>query len=145
MKITVNQSLEFTENEIIINCSTMDDRLHHLFKIIKQYSFCLNGYKDGEIYQVPLESIFYVDAVDGKTFLYSKQSVLESKENLISLEEKLFNTPFVRIGKNCILNCSHLRSVKPIVNHRLQATLNNGEKLIISRNYIENLKEKLKK
>ena len=45
---------------------------------------------------------------------------------------------------NCLVNTSFLQSVRPLYNHRLEATLQNGEKLVITRNYIEPLKEKLK-
>jgi DNA-binding LytR/AlgR family response regulator len=145
MRITVNQSHSYEETEIIVNCQILDRRLQNLLDTITQYSFSLDGYKENELYQVPAESIYYIDSVDGKTFLYHKEEVFRSRESLTALEYQLHNTPFVRIGKNCILNSSYLKSVKPIVNHRLQATLTNGEKLIISRNYIDALKEKLKK
>ncbi|HEX3021673.1 MAG TPA: LytTR family DNA-binding domain-containing protein [Lachnospiraceae bacterium] len=144
MKITVNQSLSIVENEIIVNCSMVDKRLQQLIDHIRQYTFTLQGLADDEIYQVPLESLLYIDSTDGKTFLYCSKKVYESKESLTSIEQQLLHTPFVRISKNCIMNTTHLRSVKTLVNHRLEATLMNGEKLIISRNYIEPLKEKLK-
>ncbi|HEX3077224.1 MAG TPA: LytTR family DNA-binding domain-containing protein [Lachnospiraceae bacterium] len=144
MKITVNQSLSITENEIIVNCSMVDKRLQQLIDHIRQYTFILQGTANEEIYQVPLESLLYIDSTDGKTFLYCSKKVYESKESLTSIEQQLLHTPFVRISKNCIMNTTHLRSVKTLVNHRLEATLINGEKLIISRNYIEPLKEKLK-
>lgn len=145
LKLTINQSLDIKENEIIVNCSTIDSRLQHLLQYIRQYSFSLTGVENNEIYQVPIEKILFIDSTDGKSFLYSTKKVYEIKETLSSLEQMLVSTPFVRISKNCILNTTYLKSVRPIVNHRMEATLKNGEKLIISRNYIENLKEKIKK
>lgn len=145
MKITVNQNYLYDETEIIINCQVLDRRLQNLLNTISQYSFVLEGHKDNELYQLPLDKIYYIDSVDGRTFIYHEDEVYRSKESLATLEVQLHNTPFVRIGKNCILNTSYLKSVKPIVNHRLLATLTNGENLIISRNYIDALKEKLKK
>ena len=52
--------------------------------------------------------------------------------------------PLPGISKSCLVNTSFLQSVRPLYNHRLEATLQNGEKLVITRNYIEPLKEKLK-
>ena len=95
------------------------------------------------MYSIALEDIYYIDCVDGKTFLYSQEQVYESKERLNTLEEKLGSTSFTRISKNCILNCMYLKSVSPLWNHRMEATLASGEKLVITRNYIGSLKEKL--
>ena len=56
------------------------------------------------------------------------------------LEEKLLHTSFIRISKNCIINIDYLKSVRPLYNHRLEAFLVNGETQIVTRNYIEVLK-----
>jgi DNA-binding LytR/AlgR family response regulator len=144
LKLTVNQSLSISENEIIINCSLVDKRIQHLIDYIRQYTFTLEGFINNEIFQVPLESILYIDTIDAKTFLYSMKKVYESRESLVSFVQKLVYTPFIRISKNCIVNTTCLRSVRPLPNHRMEATLINGEKLVISRTYIESLKEKLK-
>lgn len=143
MKVTVKQDMAYTEDEIIINCSYLDDRLKQLIEMIRQYSFSIVLYKGNESYHIPLESIFYFDSADGKTFAYTKDRIYEAKESLSELESKLSTTPFVRISKNCIVNSSCLLKVKPMVNHRLEATLKNNEKVIVSRNYIQLLKEKL--
>jgi DNA-binding LytR/AlgR family response regulator len=145
LKLTINQSLDYTENEIIINCSVIDNRLQRLIDYIRQYSFSLKGSAEGQNYNIPLESILYIDSVDGKTFLYCREKVYESKETLTSLERFLYNTPFVRISKNCIMNINALKSVRILMNHRMEANLINGEKLIITRNYMENVKRKLER
>lgn len=143
MKLTINQSLDVKEAEIIINCSVMDDRMKRLVDYIRQFSFSLKGINNNEIYNIPLENILYIDSVDGKTFLYCKNTVYECKETLASLEQTLMYSPFVRISKNCILNTSALKSVRSTLNHKMEATLFNGEKLVVNRNYIDLLKRKL--
>jgi DNA-binding LytR/AlgR family response regulator len=143
LKLTVNQSLDMKETEVIINCSVMDIRLKNLIDYIRQYSFSLRGISDGESYNIALESILYIDSVDGKTFLYCISKVYESKDTLIYLENTLKNSYFVRISKNCIINLYALKSVRSFINHRMEVTLKNDEKLIVSRNYIDNFKKKL--
>ncbi|MBP3911216.1 MAG: LytTR family transcriptional regulator DNA-binding domain-containing protein [Niameybacter sp.] len=143
MKLTINQSLNQGETEVIINCNVIDARLQHLIDYIRQHSFSLEGRIGDRVYSIALEDIYYMDCVDGKTFLYSQEQVYESKERLNTLEEKLGRTSFTRISKNCILNCMYLKSVSPLWNHRMEATLTSGEKLVITRNYIGSLKEKL--
>ena len=91
-----------------------------------------------------VESIYYMDSTDGKTFLYQKAQVYQCRETLTALEEKLCQTTFVRISKNCIINTAFLQHVEPHFNHRLKAVLKNGEQLIITRNYIDTLRRKLR-
>lgn len=145
MKLTLQQGLDIPETEIIIRCSTVDERLAKLIDSIRQYSFSLEGKYEGASYLVPLEKILYIDSVDGRSFFYTAHQVYETKETLAALESKLINTSFFRISKNCILNLSNLKCVSPLWNHRMEATLKSGEKLIITRNYISALKDKLSK
>ncbi len=143
MKLTLYEGLPVQETEIDIRCRSVDGRLSHLIDHIRQYSFTLEGKIGERSHYLPLEEICYIDSADGRTFLYSGNQVYESRETLAGLESRLAGTPFTRISKNCILNTSWLKSVSPLWNHRLEALLKTGEKLIVSRNYIPKLKQKL--
>lgn len=144
MKLTIHHDRELTETEIIINCSGVDPRINELIRYIRQYSFSLS-LMDSEkrFHQIPLEQVYYIESVDGKTYVYDEKDVYQSKETLQALEDSLVHTPFVRISKSCLLNTTCLKYVKPIVNHRLEGTLKNNEKVIIARTYILALQEKL--
>ncbi|MDE6740492.1 MAG: LytTR family transcriptional regulator DNA-binding domain-containing protein [Lachnospiraceae bacterium] len=144
MKLTIHQELGIPETEIIINCAHMDARIHHLIAMIRQHSFSLTAYQEEKEFQLPLEQIYFIDSVDGKTFLYLEKEVYFCRSTLAVLEEKLVHTSFIRISKNCIINTNFLKSVRPLYNHRLEASLENGETLVVARNYIEALKNKLK-
>lgn len=144
MKLSILQDLNIPETEIIIKCSHVDARLQQLIDQIRQHSFSLTGYQEDREFQLPLEQIYFIESVDGKTFLYLEKEVYSCRETLAFLEEKLVHTSFVRISKSCILNTGFLQSVRPLFNHRLEAALQNGETLIITRSYIETLKNKLK-
>lgn len=144
MKLTIHQELGISETEIIINCAYVDTRLQHLIELIRQHSFSLVGYREEKEFQLPLEQIYFIDSVDGKTFLYLEKEVYSCRDTLAVLEKKLNHTSFVRVSKNCIINTDFLQSVRPLYNHRLEAFLESGETLIVTRNYIEVLKNKLK-
>ncbi len=145
MKLSIHQDERIQETEIIINCAYMDKRLQKLTDYIRQYSFSLEGESEGKLYQLPIEEIYYIESVDSKTFLYDHERTYSSRQTLTILEEKLKNMTFVRISKSCLLNVSYLKCVAPYANHRLKAELRSGEQLIISRNYVEALKNKLRK
>lgn len=145
MKLSIHQDKQFTETEVIINCAYVDKRLQKLTDYIRQYSFSLECESDGNQYQLPIEDIYYIESVDSKTFLYDHERTYSSRQTLTTLEEQLKNMTFVRISKSCLLNVSYLKCVVPYANHRLKAELKNGEQLIISRSYVETLKNKLRK
>ncbi|MBD5506370.1 MAG: LytTR family transcriptional regulator [Lachnospiraceae bacterium] len=144
MKLTIHQDLDIPETEIIINCAHMDLRIQRLIALIRQHSFSITAYQEEKEFQLPLEQIYFIDSVDGKTFLYLEKEVYSCRNTLAVLEEKLVHTSFIRISKNCIINTNFLKSVRPMYNHRLEALLENGETLVVTRNYIEALKNKLK-
>lgn len=144
LKLTIHKDPNASETEIAITCPKVDERLEQLIKYIKQYAYTFRAKIDGEMCLITAEKIYYIDSVDSKTFLYSAQNVYISSESLSELENKLVDSTFIRISKNCILNISYLESVHPLWNHRLEALLLSGEKLIVTRHYIENLKEKIK-
>lgn len=142
MKLTIEQELSRQEPEIIIRCGLMDQRLKRLVEQIKLFSFSVPGKKDGVSRQVPLEEIFYFESVDNKTFLYLEHEVLGCELKLYELEERLRGTTFVRISKNSILNASAVAGVRAQVNGRLEAVLKNKEKLIVSKHYVPDFREK---
>lgn len=143
MKLLIEEGALVTETEVEIRCQFIDQRLQTLIQHIRQYSFSLECFKEQSTCYIPSEKIYYIESVDGKSFVYCQKSVYNNKDTLAALEARLLNTTFVRISKSCILNTSCLKSVSPLWNHRLEAVLKNGEKLIVSRNYIQALKQTL--
>lgn len=140
LKLLVEQSLNCKETEIKITCGLMDERLKRLIEQIRLFSFSVTAEKDGVTLPIALEDIYYFDSVDNKTFLYVKRDVYRSDNKLYELEAKLVDTPFIRISKNCILNTAVVTSVRAQFSGRLEATLKNDEKVIISKHYIKSFR-----
>lgn len=143
MKLTIEQSLDNDEIEITIKCGVMDERLRKLIEGLRQYSFSLQCKKDSEVYSIPLEEIYYIESTDKKTFVYCKSEVYETTNSLSDLGEKFNTANFIRVNKSCILNLSYVLKVNPLWNHRLEAILKNDEKIIITRHYIPDFKNKI--
>ena len=144
MKLTINPGSNKEEPEIFINCSYVDKTLKKIIDYITQFTFTVEGENSGKMYQLPIDKIFYIESVDGRTYLYDKTNSYLCKKSLQALEKALENTPFARASKTCLLNTFYLRCVETYPNHRLKAELGNGEQIIISRNYIDNLYKKIK-
>lgn len=142
MKLLIEQSLDVKETEIKITCGIMDERLNRLIEQIKLYSFSIIAQKDGVTIPVPLEIIYYFEAVDNQVFLYTSSKIYECSKKLYELEELLIDTPFLRISKSCILNTNIVSSVRASLSGRIEATLQNSEKQIVSKHYIQEFKRK---
>ena len=57
--------------------------------------------------------------------------------------EELKEFDFVKVSRSCLVNVNELVRIKALANSRLEAELSNGEKLIVSRTYIPEIKRKL--
>ena len=67
----------------------------------------------------------------------------ETPLRLYELEERLAPRDFVRASKSAVVNFSRVQSIRPDLGGRLQLTLENGERLGVSRQYAPAIKEKL--
>lgn len=143
MKITIIDNADGEEDEIIIRCRHMDEQLLKLIYAIKAGQEKITVLRGGDYFQVMPEEIYYFEAVDNKVFLYLEKEVYETKQKLYELERQFQGTDFFRASKSCIVNLSKVKSLSPAFNGRFEAHMKNGEKVIISRQYVPALKEKL--
>ena len=96
----------------------------------------------GEVMMLGTDLIYYAESVDKKTFVYTKEKCFETKHRLYELEE-LLSSNFFRCSKSLIINIRKIKAVKSELNGRMIAELLNGEQIVISRNYVKDLKRKL--
>ena len=100
-------------------------------------------WQNGELYLIDPEEVFYFESVDQKVFAYCEREVYEIKKKLYELEEELPEETFIRAAKSSILNLDKIKSLSPAFGGRFEALLKNGEKTVISRQYVGVLKKKL--
>lgn len=143
MKITIMEPEDGEEDEIIIRCRHLDRRLMRLIYAIKAGEDKITALHSGRYFQVAPEDIYYFEAVDSKVFLYLEKEVYETKRKLYELEDILQGTDFFRASKSSIVNLAKVKSLSPAFNGRFEALMRNGERVIISRQYVPLLKEKL--
>ena len=143
MKITIIDCPEGEEEEIIIKCRQMDEHLMRMIRTVKAGQERLIGTRNGQIMQIQPKEIYYFEAVDNRVFLYGEREVFETRYKLYELEERLGGTDFFRASKSVLLNLSKVKSFATALGGRCEANMKNGEKLMISRQYVPGLKEKL--
>ncbi len=127
-----------------IHCHKISDEVKEIVAFVKSRQGQLTGTIDDIQFEIPVTDIFYIEAVDNKTFIYTKDKVYQTKHKLYELEELLKNKRFVRSSKSTLLNLMKISSIKPALNGRFTAVLYSGEETIISRKYVPELKKALK-
>lgn len=140
-RVSVKQINRSLPEEVEIRCYEINNEVKRIVELIRQENLFLLGSEDGETFQIRLADIYYIESVDNKTFIYLRDKVLRSKMRLYEIEGKLAGTKLFRCSKSMILNIGKIKSVSSSVNSRLEANLLNGEKVMITRQYVKDLKK----
>jgi len=143
LKIHINQRGDIAETEITINCREISPEIEKIISLLRVMDLKLTGMKDNQTYILDVGKILYIDTVDKRTFFYTKTEVYETTLKLYELEERLSANDFLRANKSCIIHFNQIQSIKADLDGKLLVTMNNGERLYISRQYAGNFKEKL--
>ena len=143
MKISIENINHNEEEEIIIRCYEVNDEILELMKKLKTKSNMLIGYNDDSIYQLNPSNVYYFESVDNKVFIYCRDKLYESKQKLYELEQICDHRKFFRASKSTIINIVKISHIKPSLSGRFEATMENGEKVLVSRQYVPVLKAKL--
>lgn len=98
--------------------------------------------KDGETHLCRINAIYYIESVDKRTYIYTKDNCYETKLRLYELEEKL-GIFYARCSKAMIINLKKIKSVSSEISGRMNAILLNGESVVISRSYVKEIKRRL--
>lgn len=95
--------------------------------------------KDEQTCQIDLNDVFYIEWVDNKCCVCTKDDVFTLGTSLASIEESLKDRHFIRISKMCLCNLFKIKSVSNGLNMRLTAEMANGERVVVSRHYRDGL------
>ena len=99
--------------------------------------------KEDENFLLDVEKIAYIEAVERKTFVYTDDDVYESKLKLYEMEERLCRSGFFRVSKNTLVHLRFIKSLKNDIARKLRLTLLNGEQIMVSRQYADEIKKRL--
>ena len=134
------------EPEVLeIRCHRISDDVQEIISFVKSRQGQLTAVRDGQSIEVPLIDIFYAESVDNRVFIYTAKESYEVRLKLYELEEMMKGRSFLRVQKSMLLNLMKVKSIKPALSGRYSAILKNGEEVVISRKYVANLKQTLKR
>ncbi len=143
MNVTITENPALDDTEVSVACPRIDERVQRIVASLGAFDRVLIGERDGATFRGGVEDVCSAETVDGKTFLYTADAVYQAPFKLYELEERLASTEFVRASKQMLVNFDHVASIRPALNARLQLMLDNGEAVIVSRQYAPAIKRKL--
>lgn len=129
---------------VLIRCRAVTEEVKEIEAFVRSGQGRLSGVQDARQYEIAISELYYIESVDGKTFLYTRDQVYETAYRIYELEDLLKTHAFLRISKSMLLNLMKIRAIRPALNGRFSAVLQSGEEVIISRNYVKDLKSALK-
>lgn len=143
MKVSVKKIDKNEDEQVIIQCHELTDDVKTIVRFVKSTGTTLVGYLDERMSQIALYDILFVEAVDNRVFAYTMAKVYELRCKLYEFESQYGNKGFFRCSKSFVLNLMKVDHVRPILNGRFCATMFNKEEVIISRQYVPELKQRL--
>ena len=143
MKYTVEQIFK-GEDELILKYQRLTEEVQEILNFMNAPQKRLIGYKGDLSVVIEQAQILYIESVDRKTFIYTAEDVYHIDLNLLQLEQILNTVNFFRCSKSMIINIDKVLKLKSLASNRIDATLCNGEHIIISRTYASEFRKILK-
>lgn len=143
MRVKVRKILQKQEEQVIIECVEITKEIEQIRSYVQTKGKELSGFEGNRIRCFCLDDVLYFEAVDEKLFAYTKDKIYELKMRLYEVQETYEQYHFIRCSKSVVLNLMQLDSISPAINGRFHAHMKNGEVLIISRQYVKALKQRV--
>lgn len=143
MKYTI-EHISQGENEVILRCADLSPEMEQLIRFLELQSRRLIGSSEGRRMILEPSEILYLESVEGRTFAYTENDVLQMDYSLLQLEQLLGTVNFFRCSKSVIINIDKVRELTSRANNRIDATMCNGEHIMISRTYASDFRRRLK-
>ena len=132
------------EDQLILRYKEETPQIRRILDALRTGGKKLYGRKENETVTVPAEDILYIESVDDKTFACTKQEVIRLEGSLAGLLEELNDERFFRCSKSMIINIDKVERLKSLSSNRIDATMEGGEHILISRTYASEFRRILK-
>lgn len=140
MKIRLQQ-MDCGEEEIFIKYRQMTPEIEELIRYVEGHRERLLAVKDGQQFMIGIHEVVYLESVDGMTWLYTEQDVYRTDLTLTFCEACYREKGFFRCSKSMVINIYRIRRLKSMPGNRIDATMDNGEHVVISRHYAGELRK----
>lgn len=139
MKITLQQR-DTGEDEVILRYRKMNGQLEYIIGCIENSDRTLEGVWEGERFRIRPAEVIYLESVDGATWIYTRERVYRTGMTLSRAEERYEAEGYFRCSKSMVLNIYRIQSLRSVAGNRIDALMDNGEHVLISRRYAGELR-----
>ena len=129
--------------KISVTCKQLSPDIEKILATLRMMNHQLTARKDTEIYLLDIADVIYIESVDRKCFIYTLDEIYESDFRLYELEQQLEEYGFVRVSKSFLIHLQKIHSLKADINRKIRITMSNGEQIMASRQYADELKKRL--
>lgn len=144
MKYTIRQ-IEDGEDEIILKYCSLTPEIERILNFLNGEQQKIRGWKEKTLVMLEPSQILYIESVNGKTFAYTDEEMFRIDYSLNRLEQLLVHINFFRCSKSMILNIDKVERLRSLPSNRIDASMCNGEHIIISRTYASDFRKRLKR
>ncbi|MCR5615345.1 MAG: LytTR family transcriptional regulator [Saccharofermentans sp.] len=113
-----------------------------LIKRIRSLDLSFSAFSDDRQIRISMSDVYYLETVDRKVFLYTQGDVYRLDASMTEIDKITEDSDLVRISRTCVMNTAHLTEIRQLKNSHLEAMLDNGERLIVSRKYLRDIKRR---
>lgn len=143
MKLISELNPELTEIEVRLRYPSETGEVRSIRSLLLGFDRRVVGRNDTGTRIIPVHNILYIEAVNRKVFIYTEHEIYETDKRLYEMAEILRGMTFVQASKQIIVNLLKVSSIYPEIGSRLLLTLDNGERIIASRQYAPDIKKEL--
>ena len=143
MKIDIKQINE-GEESVIIRYREQNPVIGRIVGILRGEGNKLWGRTDDGNVCIGLDDVLYLESVDDKVFAYTTDRTIRIDGTLNSFMIENDEEAFFRCSKSIVINVNRVMSLKSLSSNRIDATMEGGEHIIISRRYASEFRRFLK-
>lgn len=143
MKIEIDIDEKYPDIGVKVTTPALTPEVERIVSLIRIVDMQIPVKKDNETVLLDASTILYIEAVERSTFVYTEDETYESGLKLYEFENQLSQRDFIRISKQGLLNLKKVKSLKADINRKIRVTLLNGEQIVVSRMYSDELRKRL--
>ncbi|MBQ8640684.1 MAG: LytTR family transcriptional regulator [Clostridia bacterium] len=145
MRYSIAIEPQIPECHVEIRCRQVDREVEGILQALVLTETTVACQPEGreETRFIPISQVLYFESVDDRTYLYTTDSVFSCNLRLYQITEKLDQVGFVRISKSVVASLHHMYAIRREKNRTLTAEMSNGEKVQVSRTYLQEIQKKL--
>jgi DNA-binding LytR/AlgR family response regulator len=138
------QHIDEGESSVVIRYKELTPQIKRVIEVLNNDTGKLWGKADSGNVSIKAEDILYLESVDDKLFAYTMSDVVRLEGTLNSFISEMMDESFFRCSKSMIINVNKVLALKSLASNRIDATMEGGEHIMISRRYASEFRRLLR-